>query len=106
MDTSGGDDDDDGYWKYKSSSSLCCATLEFPVSPALILSPGAWLLVVTNESKQKTNDLFSLQFSSWENSFLNTAWSCYNSVISVLISNQNVSQFLLLLLHTLSIYKT
>ena len=41
-----------------------CTTLEFPVSPALILSPGAWLLVVTNESKQKTNDLFSLQFSS------------------------------------------
>ena len=38
-----------------------CATLEFPVSPALILSPGGWLAM--NQNK-KSAALFYLQFSS------------------------------------------
>ena len=41
-----------------------CATLEFPVSPAGILSPGGCLLLVTNESKQKSNALFIYSFYS------------------------------------------
>ena len=68
-----------------------CATLEFPVSPAQILSPGGCLLVATNESKQKVRLHFYLQFYSWEDLFLNT--SCYNSVISVLISIKTCLSF-------------
>ena len=41
-----------------------CATLEFPVSLARILSPAGWLCAVTNESKQKSNDLFLKQLYS------------------------------------------
>ena len=45
METYGGDDDDGFAGNINPAD---CATLEFPVSPALILSPGGgWLLLVT-----------------------------------------------------------
>ena len=59
-----------------------CTTLEFPVSPAGILSPGGgWLLLFSDESKQKSNALFIYSFYSPEDLFLNN--SCYNSVVSL-----------------------
>ena len=82
--------DGDCYWKYKSSRLRNIRVSGVSSTDFYHLVAGCWLLLQWIKTKKVTLYLFLKQFYSWEDSFLNT--SCYNSVIS----NQNVSRFLLL----------